>query len=553
MVTYCKTPAQADAEKAEWLFTAVGRSLPNQYGNQCSAAMQSYVTTMLGRPWTQTLGYGNAIAHIDNASSVYFEKIWNDPTNPNQLPRVGDIAVYRGAAPLWDGRYYGHTGAVLSFTAAAQTLVQQDGAAEPTKLFPDGYRYSIKPAHKDTFAYVGDPRVGDIRGWLRLRWQKVVYTGADTRGYGASSTATPQPTPAAPTTTNLHGVDYSNHQPDIDPSRIATDFIGVLATDGVYRWTLPNGTKIDKSPTLDAQMAAAQRKTKRTMVYHFARVGQSDSTTQANRFLAAAKKHIDAGAVPVLDWEKDAWNHRADWARAWIEHVEKATGKQVWVYQRLAAAAHPSWGTFRRPMWLSWYASKARLNGYQPTLKPPAVPGWHVVLWQYTDNGWLPGYNGPLDLNMSFGDPWNRAGGMGSTASTTDPLEEIMGWFKNKKDFLDSVALAVIDYKFSDNGRGPTGKKQWVWLGKVLSEWNELLKRVDQLEQTTRDVPAKALDYGVTRRGQGPLAGKQVNLATVLAYEQDNQVTDRAVAQQILAQQELILQHLGITTTENGA
>lgn len=197
MSGYCTTQDQADAEMAGWLVTAVGASMPNNWGNQCSAAMQSYTVTLFGRPWTETLGYGNAIDHLNNASPAYFHKIPNDPSDPNLLPRVGDIAVYRGASPLWDGRYYGHTGAVKSFTAFAQTLVQQDGAAEPSALFPDGYRYSVKPAHTQTFAYVGDPAVGDVLGWLRPRVEKIRYTGADTRGYGATRAVVNETIPPA--------------------------------------------------------------------------------------------------------------------------------------------------------------------------------------------------------------------------------------------------------------------------------------------------------------------------------------------------------------------
>ncbi|MEX5263379.1 hypothetical protein RF640_05015 [Kocuria sp. CPCC 205231] len=54
------------------------------------------------------------------------------------------------------------------------------------------------------------------------------------------------------------------------------------------------------------------------MVYHFTRSGQSDSDMQAKHFLAATKRYINAGAVPVLDWEEDACNGYAQWAIDWI-------------------------------------------------------------------------------------------------------------------------------------------------------------------------------------------------------------------------------------------
>lgn len=262
--------------------------------------------------------------------------------------------------------------------------------------------------------------------------------------------------PADTSGASMNGVDVSNWQAGINLGAVPADFVGVLATDG----------KGFKSPTLEAQIMAAQRKTRRTMVYHFARAGQSDSDTQARHFLAAASKYIKAGAVPVLDWEEDAFNGYAQWAIDWIRYVENATGKQVWVYQRQTAAADRSWGSFRRPMWLARYPTTARVNGYLASFVVPPTPGWDVVIWQYSDNGWLPGYNGPLDLNVAFGDPWKLAKGVGSATIERD-------WFdmadKNDlkaalRELIPEITRAVlhapIDLKGSDpvTGKPYTGK-----------------------------------------------------------------------------------------------
>lgn len=261
--------------------------------------------------------------------------------------------------------------------------------------------------------------------------------------------------PGAPADTSgasMNGIDVSNWQRGINLGAVPADFVGVLATDGL-RFT---------SPTVDEQLQAAQRKTKRTMVYHFARAGQSDSDAQARHFLKAAKKYIDAGAVPVLDWEEDKFNGYAQWAIDWIRAVEKATGKQVWVYQRQTAAANSSWGSFRRPMWLARYPTTARVNGYLSSFKVPPVPGWNVVIWQYSDNGWLPGYNGPLDLNVAFGDPWKLAKGVGSaTAPPKTFLEEIMAIDRNSaeyKNFVADISKAVLTTPVKLRGNGPDGK-----------------------------------------------------------------------------------------------
>jgi lysozyme len=58
----------------------------------------------------------------------------------------------------------------------------------------------------------------------------------------------------------MNGIDVSNHQRGINLAAVPAEIIGVLAADG----------KSFTSTTVDAQLPAVQRKTKRTMVYHFA-------------------------------------------------------------------------------------------------------------------------------------------------------------------------------------------------------------------------------------------------------------------------------------------
>jgi hypothetical protein len=96
--------------------------------------------------------------------------------------------------------------------------------------------------------------------------------------------------PADTSGASMNGIDASNWQDGINLSAVPADFIGVLATDG----------KSFNSPTLDAQFTAAQRKTKRTMVYHFARAGQSDSDTQAST--SSRRPRSTSRPEPSLSW-----------------------------------------------------------------------------------------------------------------------------------------------------------------------------------------------------------------------------------------------------------
>jgi hypothetical protein len=185
MTKYCTTDAQATAEIEEFIATSAGMSLLGKWGAQCVLLPQHYAKILLGKSPYDTLGYGHANALLAGASNDYFDKTFNDPSKPDLLPRRGDIIVWRGK-PLWDGGVYGHIAVVTSVGKTTVTVQQLDGAAAPTRVYPDGYAYSVKPVHTATFAYVGSATVGDVLGWMRPKWQKVVYTGADKRGYGTA-------------------------------------------------------------------------------------------------------------------------------------------------------------------------------------------------------------------------------------------------------------------------------------------------------------------------------------------------------------------------------
>lgn len=406
---------------------------------------------------------GTDIVAPEDGVVVFDGWAWDLPGGPDEWdkrwflikPPVGQTKVGGGILTIIQnasGSHWGFAHASKSFLnkgdRVRQGQVIQEGGSTGSSTGPHTH-VNLWPA-RPTWTNGAFGAI-DPAPWLTKPYRKLV-AGAPADTSGAT----------------MHGIDYSNWQPTLNPRVVPADFIGVLATDG----------RTFKSPTLDDQMPDAMSRTKRTMVYHFARVAQSDSDTQAKHFLKAAKKYIAAGAVPVLDWEEDAWNHRADWAIDWIKYVEKATGKRVWIYQRQLAAAHPSWGTFRRPMWLSWYGSKARIDGYRSSFVVPPVPGWDVVLWQYTDNGWLPGYDGPLDLNVAFGDPWGLALTGTGSAVLDDPLKEIgimsqadfdryMDSYLDRKAGADRVGRAVVDFKFTDN------QKRWIHLGQFLTEYRD--------------------------------------------------------------------------------
>lgn len=509
MATYCTTQAQADAEAAEWLATIPGLSKPNAWGNQCSALVQAYVTTLTGRSFADSLGYGNAIDHIDNASTAWFLKVWNDPGNPNQLPRVGDIAVYKGAAPLWDGRYYGHTGVVASFNAAAQTLMQQDGAAPPLVRHSDGYYYSAKPAHTGTFAYVGDPFVGDVRGWLRLKFSRVVYTGADKRGYGIVQKVTNPGTTTGP---------------------------GQGAAIVANKW-LPGAVRAEQPAAVTLDTSLPRRAT-----MHI--TSDVDPGKVQPTIDAVGGYLVGAGYCPHVIW--DPFTGRmiqyypatvgARALRAWNEDGEKHVQVEILFSRGALRQGRQYWELSDTPLvgfekLIQWLDSLGIPRQWPMGTPPPlGTPGKRSVsVWNagsgyyghsqvpdndHTDPGKFPALDKvPYAPNALVG-------------TTNDVLEELMSM---TPDQVDKVLNGWVDRNRRRAGTLPwaalNDRDRGVTVEKTLAD---VLARV-------KGMPGSVLGSPVRRKGSG--AGQQVTLADMVAWDKDNNDRDRNGTAQVLAAQ----------------
>lgn len=120
----------------------------------------------------------------------------------------------------------------------------------------------------------------------------------------------------------------------------------------------------------------------------------------------------------------------------------------------------------------------------------------------------------------------------GAAAGTTisiDPLEEIMGWYKNKADFEHAMAMAVLGYR---NPKVNGGRDTYALLTEAATGTRSLIGLV-------KGIPASVLQAKVTRKGAG--AGSAVTQAETLAYDKDNWSQDRANQKKIIEQQAQIL------------
>jgi len=138
-----------------WLMSEEGGQLDfdGQYGNQCVDYFNYYYQFLTGRnPYSDGFTEDGA-KDIWNVGTDLFDKIPNNPNDPNQLPQPGDILIYNGN---W-GHGYGHVEMVLwadqnSVTVSAQNSLGQYVATE-----------------NRTWGNV----VGALTGWLSYRYYTV--------------------------------------------------------------------------------------------------------------------------------------------------------------------------------------------------------------------------------------------------------------------------------------------------------------------------------------------------------------------------------------------
>lgn len=171
----------------EWFNGANGRAMnpDNAYGRQCKDVADDYVMYIFGVSWVSTLRPGNANVIFNGSNGDYFDKIANNPNDPNQLPQRGDILCYGG----WSGNSAGHILVIESADANGYTGIEQDG-------------FTVKYDAQDRVINQGVPayritrnwswHIGSLQGWLRPKQSRIVG--------GA-----PEPTPLAPYQRKLRG------------------------------------------------------------------------------------------------------------------------------------------------------------------------------------------------------------------------------------------------------------------------------------------------------------------------------------------------------------
>ncbi len=201
----------------------------------------------------------------------------------------------------------------------------------------------------------------------------------------------------------MSALDVSSHQTGIDVGAAGTDIVIAKATQG--DWYV--------NPDCDRVVQQSLRLGKATGIYHFADVGKPAST-EANFFVSNTRGYIGKGVMPVLDWEpRTPW--RTDWARQWLDIVQRAYGVKPMIYMSLSTENGYDWSSVVHAdygLWLAggWYYNRPLSKDQAP--KPYwRLRNWsHASMWQYTSHGRVYGWPGGVDLSEFYGDfaAWNK-------------------------------------------------------------------------------------------------------------------------------------------------
>ncbi len=191
---------------------------------------------------------------------------------------------------------------------------------------------------------------------------------------------------------SLNGIDVSHFQGEIDWETVGAQklhFVYVKASEGLHT----------KDPRFAENWTGARKSGLRTGAYHFFHPGE-DPVAQAEHFLAelkAAGIELSGALPPVLDIEI-AEGVKSDTLRddikAWLDHVEDATGCRAVLYTSPRFWDKEEAGSFAaHHLWLADYAAT------------PTIPtGWkHWTFWQHSQDGTVAGIGKKVDLTLFAG------------------------------------------------------------------------------------------------------------------------------------------------------
>lgn len=220
----------------------------------------------------------------------------------------------------------------------------------------------------------------------------------------------------APSANAANMIDVSSWQTGINVTTSGAQIVVTKATEGIG-YVNPDCGRVVR----DA-LAAGQG----VGVYHFAHT-ENDARREAQYFIDHTRSYVGKGIVPILDWEPSRpWD--TSWALTWLRTVEAAWGTKPIIYTYQYVENTYNWSNVvagNYGLWIAAYTrGSAPIYGFNPPNRQPTLRHWpFAVAWQYTDNGRLKNWRGPLDLSVVYGDlnTWYAYAGSRPTLAKPKP------------------------------------------------------------------------------------------------------------------------------------
>lgn len=275
---------------------------------------------------------------------------------------------------------------------------------------------------------------------------------------------------------SLNGIDVSNWQSGINLAVVPADFVICKATQGTYY----------VSPDCVRQVEQAASAGKRVGTYHY--ISGSGAVAEADFYLDNISNWIGKYML-CLDWES---NQNSQWGnelylKQVAQRVIERTGipPMIYVQQSRMSAVEPIARELNCGLWIAQYADMNQ-TGYQDA--PWNEGSYSCAIRQYSSNGRLPGYSGPLDLNKFYGDttawdaycnPDGSHEDTGSSGGSTSPSGSI----------LDLVAGVM-------QGEYGNGDARKAALGTSYDEVQNMINHIATAPASTLANEVKAGKYG---------------------------------------------------------
>lgn len=220
----------------------------------------------------------------------------------------------------------------------------------------------------------------------------------------------------APSANAANMIDVSSWQTGINVTTSGAQIVVTKATEGIG-YVNPDCGRVVR----DA-LAAGQG----VGVYHFAHT-ENDARREAQYFIDHTRSYVGKGIVPILDWEPSRpWD--TSWALTWLRTVEAAWGTKPIIYTYQYVENTYDWSNVvagNYGLWIAAYTrGSAPIYGFNPPNRQPTLRHWpFAVAWQYTSNGRLKNWSGPLDLSVVYGDlnTWYAYAGSRPTLTKPQP------------------------------------------------------------------------------------------------------------------------------------